>query len=334
MRIKFVGYLTLLLLFLATSASAATSITPIVQTNAIEWGPAAGTGGIAWNHYSKTHPAVYADTGSGAFQVGPDSGMAWTGSIEGSILTFQRVDRWGASNIARYDLASMSNAPDPNHVNTKWWEYQPSASGDWVFFGRTNVNSGARREWRKLVLVNSTTGESRILTRGPRGATFGPDQVNGNWAVWHECPQGGCVVYLYDILADSTLQIPQVGHDQYDAAVAPDGTMYFLRSAAACGQNVRIIRREPSGVQTEIYAFPTGTDAGGLYLAQISAAQDLYFQQYTCASASDWDIYKIADAQTASAAVVMQEPVPTDVATMPMAPQNLTQQQRAQSIPT
>lgn len=280
------------------AASAEVTLTPEVTTRADEWGPAAGSGGIAWNRYNRRDSWVLARVGTDTFRVNSPRTYAWTGSIEGTELVYQRANRRG-SDIVTFDLASRSKMPSPDYVNTRWWEYYPTASGDWVFFARTNVNYGQRREWRRLVLVNTVTGKSRTLAKGPRRAELVPGQVSGDWAVWYECPESGCVVYRYQISTKTKALIPQGGPEQYEPAVSSDGTMYFLRSGSACGRNVTLVRRTLGGTESVLYAFAKGIDADGLYVYD-GLSQDLYLDDVDCYNGNEGDIYKVSSADTAA----------------------------------
>ncbi len=328
MRTALKTLLTLVLVaMLAIPALAVATITPVVTTHADEWGPAAGSGGVTWNRYSKRDSWVNADTGSGPFRVNPATTWAWNGSIEGSVLTYQQTDRrhW-RSDILRYDIVTKSKQAAPSYVNTKWWEYWPSQSGDWVLFARTNVGYGKKREWRQLLLVNTYTGEKRVLTKGPKGADFEPTQVDGLWAVWDDCSTNVCVVYLYDIAGGVKTKIPQGGYHQHSPAVASDGTMYYVRSGNACGRHVSIIRRAPDGTESTLYSFPDGEHAFDLYVDD-AATQDLYFQDVDCANNWVGDIYKITGADTAAPIVDVIAAVPDGESSELSGHGRLTQQQ-------
>lgn len=320
----------LLVALVALPALAATSLTSVVQTPADEWGPAAGSGGIAWNRYTKSSAWVLADTGGVPFRVNPSNTWAWTGSIEGDILTYQRANRRG-SDILAFDIATVTSVASPAHVNSKWWEYYPSASGQWVLFARTNVGYGRKHEWRRLILANKVTGETRVLANGGRGASFLPGQVSGDWVVWHNCPKYVCDVYRYQISSATTLKIPKVGPDQHSPAISSDGTMYYVRQGNACGSNATIIRRAPDNSEVVLYSFPDGVEAAELYVYD-GPQQDLYLQDVDCGNRYKSDIYKVSSANTA-APVVSQSQADVDGApSMPRQPMD-ARPMRAGSTP-
>lgn len=330
MRTALKTLLTLVLVaMLAIPALAAATITPVVKTHADEWGPASGSGGITWNRYTKTDAWVNADTGGGVFRVNPSTTSAWNGSIEGNVLTYQQTDRRRLrSDIFRYDIVAKDRQATPSYVNTKWWEYWPTQSGPWILFARTNVGYGQKREWRQILLVDTVTGEKRVLAKGPESSNFWPAQVNGLWAVWGDCPRAACVVYLYDITGDVKTKIPQSAFHQYSPAVSADGTMYYVRSGRACGKNVSIIRRAPDGTESTLYSFPDGTDAGDLYVDD-DATQDLYFEDMDCANNWATDIYKITGADTASPVIDVIAGAPDGEGGELVGHGQLTRQQRA-----
>lgn len=294
-----------LVLLVALPALAAASLTSVVQTTADEWGPAAGSGGIAWNRYTKSDSWIFADNGGAPFRVNPTSTWAWTGSIEGDILTYQRANRRG-SDIVAFDIVTRTPVASPAHVNSKWWEYGPSASGQWVFFARTNVGYGRKHEWRKLILANKVTGETRRLAKGGKGAKFYPGQVSGDWVVWYSCPKYVCDVHRYQISSSTTLKIPKVGPDQHSPAISSDGTMYYVRQGNACGSNAVIIRRLPDNSEAVLYSFPGGVQAGELYVYD-GPQQDLYLQDVDCGNGYESDIYKVSSANTAAPVVTRSQ---------------------------
>ena len=82
-----------------------------------------------------------------------------------------------------------------------------------------------------------------------------PGQVSGNWAVWDVCRRV-CNVYRRDIGAGTTTRIPNTlrGRYQYRPSVTADGTVYFVHSGQACGQNVRLVRQPLGGPQEVVLA--------------------------------------------------------------------------------
>lgn len=289
-----------------SAASAEVTLIPVVDTRADEWGPVAGSGGIAWNRYNRRDSWVLARVNADTFRVNSSRTSAWTGSIEGDTLVYQRANRRG-SDIVAFDLSSRSKLPSPAYVNTRWWEWGPRASGDWVFFGRSNVNYGQRREWRKLILTNTATGESRRLAMSPRRGYQQLGQVSGNWVTWYECSDDSwadCSMYRYDIAGSVKELIPQVTPAQWDPAISSDGTLYYLRGGRACGKNVTLVRRTLDGTESVLYEFPASIDAGGLYVDDGPTQDDLYFHDIACEHGFASDIYKISAADTAAPVIV------------------------------
>ena len=309
-----------LVAFLAVPAMAAVTLTPVVKTRADEWGITVGSGGMAWNRYNRSDSWILADTGGGRFRVNSTRTWAWTGSIEGDVLIYQKATS-RRSNIAAFDLTTKSSVQPPQHVNSRWWEYYPKASGEWVLFGRTNVGYGAKREWRKLILTNTVTGKSRTLLRGGPQAHFDPGQVSGDWVVWDECPGGVCDVYRYQISSATKTKIPQEASDQFSPAIAADGTMYFVRTSGnRCGRNASIVRRTLDGTETILYSFPRGVEASYMFLHD-GVEQDLYLGDVDCSNDYESDIYMIAGADTAGPVLTpLLEPTDSMVAALATRP--------------
>ena len=66
--------------------------------------------------------------------------------------------------------------------------------------------------------------------------------------MWDVCRRV-CDVYRHDIGAGTTTRIPTTlrGRYQYRPSVTADGTVYFVHSGLACGQNVRLVRQPLGG---------------------------------------------------------------------------------------
>lgn len=284
----------------AWPAAAATE-TPVVTGSQNQLQPAAGSGGLAWTVRSASSSALLADVGGGAFPVSPNAASA-SGGIDGDRLVYQRVGTRD-SDIIGYDLASTSTTGPVPHVNSRFWEYSPTVSGDWVLFNRNNINYGMAKEWERVILVNTDTGAHRVLAQAPPTAFLNAGQVNGNWATWEVWTRtDGFRAFRYNISADRSISLPGAGpRDPYAPAVAPDGTAYYMVSGAACGRNVAMLRRTPDGATSVIHSFPTGTDAWDLYEYTDGIAQDVYYSRINCAT-KDWrgDIYRIDNAEAAA----------------------------------
>lgn len=291
-----------LLALIASAPSGAASIEiPVVTGAASQENPAAGSGGIAWTERSKDLGyQVMANSSGSAFRVNPAKTLAAMGGIDVYRLVYQEVGRSG-SDIVGYDLFSKTRTGSVPHVNTRYWEWGPTVSGDWVLFSRNNINYGMNKEWEKVILANTSTGEKRTLASVPAAAYLKAGQVNGNWATWESFTHvGGWKVVRYDITTENKVIVDDVGRrSPYDSGVAPDGTLYYAVSGNGCGVNVSIMRRKPDGTVDELVDLPDGTDAWDFFEYTATPSQDVYYTRVEC-GARTWkgDIYFIAAADT------------------------------------
>lgn len=296
MRVPKTILVSLLAVFIwALPAWAATEV-PVSVTRHNESGPAAGSGGRAWNTYRHGWNYVTVEVAGitdnlccGAYQ--------WTGGIDGNTLAFQRASKF-KSKVTSYDLASGTVGPDL--VASRFWEWSPSISGDWVLVGRNNVNMGQKREWKRMLLVNITTDTTRTLDEVPGARYMWPGQVNGNWAVWQSCSKSACPIYLHDIAANSTSVVPTGGFYAWAPAVSASGTVYYAVGSYRCGRGIEIVRYQPGGATDVIHAFPRGVDAYDLYVDTSSGPpDDVYLARFDCQKGSG-DIAYLQGADSAA----------------------------------
>ena len=276
------------------------SATGIIATKADEFNPAATDTYIAWNVYVHKHYVVYAKQFGGTrFRVNPKGTQAWVGSIDGTTLTYQQFSfSTNTSDIYTYDLGTNARAKIGSPVSTSRWEYDGSASGEWVMFARYYRNDD-----RKIFLYNTTTLELRPLaaTSGRRWQ-LRADQINGNYAVWEKVlvrhgQLAGCNIFLYDILGATATKLDNPNERcQYAAAVNPVGTVYFARSGFGCGRNV-FLRQEPLGASaTTIVNFADNHDVSNLYaLDNGDTTTDVYYDPYRCGGSYQADIVKVTE---------------------------------------
>jgi hypothetical protein len=212
-----------------------------------------------------------------------------------------------SSDLVLDDLTNGNQSDPPAGVNTKFWEWRPSISGNWLLFTRRNFSPKHRLD--SVILFNLNTFETRTLATSTNPKHYlASGQVSGNYAVWTYCA-ASCNVYLYDITSQSTQQIPLAGSAQFDPSVAADGTMYFTRSGVFCGQDVSIVRRDFNGTETTINALPAGKSAWyDSATTNLDGSDTVYFGRVSCKRGYPSDVYRIDGADTA-----VRVPVTADV---------------------
>jgi hypothetical protein len=288
----------------ALAGGAAAGVTPsaVKTTGANEQNPAATTSWFAWTESPADHPNrtnVWAEprppiNGNDAFRVNSAGTRAWTGGIQGTELVYQELES-GDSDIRRFNLATrqpIANAP----INTDKWEWHPSvtmdSSGDkWILFGRQNTSTFAQ----KILAYNVTADVMRELQKTTRSPYFLiPGQVNGDWATWTAC-RPNCHVRKINLLGGSATNVPRPKYvrNQFGSSIAEDGTVYFARSGAGCGSNVRIMRRS-GGSSQRVIDLADNRDVFFTYASDEMDGTHVFYDRVACGSGA-WNIFQFVD---------------------------------------
>jgi hypothetical protein len=256
----------------------------VVGTSLSENEPAASDGYLAWSQNSAAHPHQVNDYaqpwGGPKFRVNALHTQGEMGGIDGTTLVYQQeVPSRGVSDIKLFDLSSHQRTNPPAGVNTNSFEYWPSISGEWLLFGRT-LSSGKSR----VILFNRTTRQARTLATSTSQIFLGPDQVNGDYAVWERTRFDGsaCDVFRYRISSKRTIRIPNPNTKcQYASSVTADGTVYFMRSASfKCGQSVSLRAYPPTRT---LVSLPSGKDVLDTYAASDdNGSTTIFYDQGSC----------------------------------------------------
>lgn len=146
----------------------------VKATGLYEQLPAAETDGttqyFAWTQNSRSHrnhfDAFLTRTGDPRVKLNA-TGEGFIGGIDPPNVVYQQV-RNGRSNLKLYNADTQARTVPPAGVNTAAWEWEPSISGDWLFFARQT------RSMQFVILHSLTTPTKIILRPGaalpPRGA--------------------------------------------------------------------------------------------------------------------------------------------------------------------
>jgi hypothetical protein len=240
---------------------------------------------------------AYAKVGGDAAVKLNTAGQGWTGGVDYPTVVYQRIYS-GRSNIFLYDLSDGSRPTTPAGVNTPWWEWHPTISGDWLLYGRDDNNSPTQR----VVLHNHMTHEERLLSSVTRATHYlQPDQVNGNYVTFTRC-KPGCNVVKYEIGSTASGVLPKPvttrPRHQYAGAVTSDGAVYLVRSGPRCGERVRIVRYDPNRDPTYgtiVAALPAGIDIAFTHAREdVLLGVDIFYDRVNC-STGRFDIYKVHD---------------------------------------
>jgi hypothetical protein len=177
-------------------------------------------------------------------------------------------------------------------------------SGQWLLFGRL-----ARNGSRDIILYDLSTRDATKLDEVGGGDTFlAPGQVNGDYAVWYRCTPGTkCNVILYNITDGDQTKIPNPGAFQYAPSVGPDGTVTFARSAAGCGNRVRLMRDPLNGSTSVLWQVPSGGDVGATRVfVGTQGKATLYFDNFACRQPAASDVWQILEGGTTQLTVKVE----------------------------
>lgn len=224
---------------------------PIKATPQRESSPAATTEWLAWNEWdpdARKKVIYYEDRLSGKkTKLGP----GLVGGIFGDSLYFTET---GTGDIYVHHLRGLILPPTRAvaQVNTSDTERDPSASDRGVLYVRH------REGEKQLLLWDSFTRNTTILSSVESSAGLRVGQMTGEWATWTECTET-CTVHLANVVDGSHEVLPAVAAKSYAPAVNGVGTVWFATSQVGCGKSVRFMEYS-DGTLTKVADVPTGSD--------------------------------------------------------------------------
>ena len=288
------------LTLVATAVGATITPAPVIDTRLDERNPAASADYLAWQQNSEARPRHYdvyvLPAGGESFKVNAAGTEGAMGGIDGTTLVYQEYQsKKIRSDLKLFDLASRTSSDLPNGVNTDEWEFWPSISRGMLLFGRHAIRSGND----SIILFDLSTGESLTLAESSgHSRSLSPGQVNGNFAVWDRTvfKHGAlvsCEVFVYDMLAGTTTQVPNPRHlCQWGASVGPMGAVYYGRSGMGCGTWSKLMSYPYGGPPSVVVSLPRGTDFATSYaLYESDGSTTVFFDPASCGD--DEDIYKV-----------------------------------------
>jgi hypothetical protein len=287
------GTLAVMLLGMATALA---TVTPheVIGGNGFQTLPFANSENIVWTSNSSAHPKHYnayarPRSGGSAVRINADGTEGFTGGFDPTTNTviYQQIEN-GSSDLYWYDLDTSTRSVVTG-VNSKRWEWSPRVSTSYILFERDYRKSGTW--YTSIYLFDRGTSTTLLLgTWAEHKYYVRTGSVGETYATWTVCTSKRCFAHLHTIATQTTQRIPTKNKRlQYAPAVDEANTsVYFVRSGAACGATVRILRLpadDLSAAPTKIVALPTGIYAGDtMSLAPNTDGvdQDLLFERATC----------------------------------------------------
>jgi hypothetical protein len=281
----------------ATAAQAASPVKIIDTKGADETPGAIADGWVAWSANTAANQNLYhgyVKPDGGAVRKIPVKAGVNVGSIatdgpRAGELSFELLNKTG-SDIKFYDLSTKAIRNPPAGVNTSKREWNPSASGDYLLFGR-----GPTKTYASTTVLLYRFSKARFITVASSAkSVFTADQVNGDYVAYTKCTATACDVYRYRISNQKTVRVPRAptGRANYWSAVLPDGTTYWVQgNFNKCGKNTKILRWK-SGTPTTVVSVPDGIELVGLEAQVVGASPVVIFGEYACKS-GDYGLYKV-----------------------------------------
>ncbi len=288
-----------------TNSSLAT-VGPKVRSHGVLTGPASEEGPVSGPHWfgwmesgtpNPIPPAsrtiVYArPRGGRAFRVNPPGTYAQTGGLTGDTL-FVQIAGGLKSDLAAVNLRTRALERLPRLINTPAWEWRPSASGRWLLFGRIHYET---RTYDVLLANLRTRTVQKLSSVSGHAAYAAPGQVNGDYAVWIDCPDNHCRAYRYDIRRRQTIAMPPLGgyhYAQFGPSVSRAGVVYFGLARDCDG--ARLMRFDHGRV-TALLRFPDHHAFQYSYVDDTSAGvTKVFFDQVGCERSDLSDIRVVVD---------------------------------------
>lgn len=278
----------------AALAYAAIVPTPVVTKKGWQYLPSASAAGtyVAYTEFKNGHFTLYVRQ-QGQPRVAVNSrGSAYNWGFDGTKVVYQQINSHGTrSNIRLYDVNSHTKS-EPDGVNTGTWQYEPSMSGNLVLFGRTTAH-------RYSILLHDVTGatpQAKLASHRRRGVLLDPGQVNNTWASYSIYNKSTRIsnTFRYDITGQTTEKIPRPdGRGQYSSSIAPDGTLFYVRSRVGCGKHVVIRQNVPGGADTPLVSLPAGFDVFHTFVVDEGGGElSLYYDRASCTTNKS-NIYKL-----------------------------------------
>ncbi|MGH2539237.1 MAG: hypothetical protein ACRDGK_01800 [Actinomycetota bacterium] len=310
---------TLVFVSTAAVAGAATPEKVLNEPGVDEVDPSASDGYLVWTADTEARPFRYnsyvmADGGT-RVRINRAGTQSPAVSIDGDTIVYQE-DTHTDEDIWFFDPVTETRTAPPDGVNTRKFEFEPTLSGDWLLFTRTNANRVPLTDaWVKVVLFDLSAGTHTVLKTLPRPYLSNDlisGQVNGNWATFESCrvrrdsaEYSNCQVFLYDIGAGGgAVRVANPGVQQYAGAVSSDGTVYLVRTRNrdhyVCGSHTKLVRVPAGDPGVVIASLPDGKDSYSTFaLDETGGSTTLYFDRFPCRT-NVGGIYRIQNADTTS----------------------------------
>jgi hypothetical protein len=285
--------LVLAILVVAPPAMAGVVDQPVKTTSANELGGAADGAWLGWSEAPSSSPAAYralaSKQGASPISLGENGKVAFMGGITGTTAVFQQRQTVENTDIYRFALEQEHRTKFGTKVNTANFEFRPSLSEGRLLFGR--LVFGTHTETIRVFTLASA--KTRVLDTIHSDATHSvaPGQISGKFAVWHRCAPK-CNSFLWNRQADTiTKLVNGSGKNQWWPAVAPNGTVYYVREGVQCDSVAKIVKDPRNGPPVVIFTLPNGTTASHLSVDDVGAmGRNVFYSENDCGPPITYDV--------------------------------------------
>jgi len=230
------------------------------------------------------------------FRLNPPGTRGYAGGIDPDQdrAIYQQIDA-AASDLYTINLATRRRTKLPGPINTDRWEWGPRVSNAYYFFARD-----ASRATTLFLYDRASKTMEKLVSLDLTRFYVAPGSVGERYATWSVCGPRHCNAFIRDTDTDLTTKIPAPdGRPRYAPVVdETEGQVYFVRSRAACGSSVRIMRlpvADLGALPVSLLTLPAGIDVDvQMSLEHVGSQVHLLFSRYRCLP-QQGDVYRLRD---------------------------------------
>ena len=269
--------------------------------------PAANGLFIAWTQNRRagghTYDAWVRGLGGGTpVRLNPGGSRGYTGGInqDSNQAIYEKLTGTSDDLVIVPDLNSPGTQTDPPAgINTGRQEAFPTISTNFILFTRAST-----KRW-SVILYDRIGDTFTTLASAPaRCFCLTSGTVSDTFATWTKCGSvAHCNTFYFDASDSSTHVFPNPSARPIYGGTVSDGTgdMYAVRSGAACGAKVKILRWDtatPGTPPVVIASFAAGSDlVTRLFVYNDCTNDTVYFDPASCTTARA-HIYAVTLADT------------------------------------
>jgi hypothetical protein len=271
--------------------------------------PAAGGNFVVWTQNRRPGKPTYDAWvrnlplgGDTPVRLNPGGSRGYTGGInqDNNEAIYEKLTRTSDDLVIVPDLNTPALQEDPPAgINTGRQEAFPTISTNFILFTRASL-----KRWSVILYDRIGDTFTTLATAPAKCFCLTSGTVSNNFATWTKCGSvSHCNTFYYDPSDSSTHVFPNPTARPIYGGTVSDGTndMYAVRSGAACGAKVKILRwhfATPATPPVVIASFAAGSDlVTRLFVYNDGTNDTVYFDPASCSTARA-NIYAVTLADT------------------------------------